>query len=146
MNESAIKSTNEEVVLGCEEKPKSRVQDKESGNDTKTKRTDKSKKLSISREYTIKTNKRRKRTKKEDGNDDKDSNKVNNETTKSKSRKKKKYKKETKKRKVRPILESVYKEKIKYLTKRIYHCRNEDKIKSYQANIDKLDKLVKINC
>lgn len=55
--------------------------------------------------------------------------------------KKPKRKRKLRKKKVyNPILKDELDEKIKYLTKRLYYCKNEEKIKSYKNQIEKLKK------
>ena len=44
-----------------------------------------------------------------------------------------------------PILEDELKDKMKYLKKRIYYCKDTDKKKSYENHIEKLLKRPVIN-
>lgn len=60
-------------------------------------------------------------------------------TTKTKKTRKKKTRKK-KELILKPILSTELQERLSYLKKRIYFSRDEDKIKMYQAHIDKLSK------
>ena len=139
MNE--LEQTIKQIINNSEEHTL-RVQDEESKNDTEPKTDDKPKKR--------KSRKSRKTTKKDDKKTNEESDKVNKESKKVLKRRKttsKKVKKIIKKEvKLPPILETEYKERIAYLTKRIYHCKDEKKRKAYLNHLEKLDKREKICC
>ncbi len=136
------KSTNESTINNTEEYTL-RVQDEESKDDTESKTNDKPK--------TRKSRKSRKQTKKDDKKTDEEANTVDKKSKKSvKKREKapKRVKKIVKKKEVKlpPILESEYKERMNYLTKRLYHCKDDSKRQAYQNHIDKINKREKISC
>ena len=136
MNE--LEQTIKQIILNTE----SGVQNEERKDDTESKTDDKPK--------TRKTRKSRKTKKEDDKKADEESDKDNKESKKVSKRRKttsKKVKKVIKKEvKLPPILESEYKERIRYLTKRIYHCKDENKRKSYRAHLEKLDRRERISC
>lgn len=115
------------------------VQNEERKDDSESKTDDKLK--------TTKTKRGRRRKKKDDKKVDEEADKVDKKakkTVKSREQSSKKVIKRTVK--LRPILESDYKEKINYLNKRIYHCQSEDKRKSYQNQLEKLNKRERLPC